>query len=32
MKEKKGVYILPNILTTATLLAGFYAIIASLNK
>jgi len=32
MKEKKGVYILPNILTTATLLAGFYAIIASLNN
>jgi CDP-diacylglycerol--serine O-phosphatidyltransferase len=32
VKEKRGVYILPNLLTTASLFAGFYAIIASLNR
>ncbi|HDD43322.1 MAG TPA: CDP-diacylglycerol--serine O-phosphatidyltransferase, partial [Candidatus Desulfofervidus auxilii] len=31
MKERKSVYILPNLLTTASLFAGFYAIIAAIN-
>ncbi|HDD35695.1 MAG TPA: CDP-diacylglycerol--serine O-phosphatidyltransferase [Candidatus Desulfofervidus auxilii] len=31
MKEKKGIYILPNLLTTANLFVGFYAIIAAIN-
>lgn len=30
VKEKRGVYILPNLLTTASMFAGFYAIIASI--
>jgi len=30
VREKRGVYILPNLLTTASMFAGFYAIIASI--
>jgi CDP-diacylglycerol--serine O-phosphatidyltransferase len=30
-KPKKGIYLLPNLLTTAGLFSGFYAIVASMN-
>jgi CDP-diacylglycerol--serine O-phosphatidyltransferase len=29
---KKGIYVLPNLFTTATLFAGFYSLIASMNE
>jgi len=28
---KKGIYLLPNLLTTAGLFSGFYAVISSMN-
>lgn len=31
-KMKKGIYVLPNLFTTASLFCGFYAIIASMNQ
>lgn len=30
-KKKKGIYLLPNLLTTAGLFSGFYAVVASMN-
>ncbi len=30
-KQRKGIYLLPNLLTTAGLLAGFYSIVASMH-
>lgn len=30
-KRRKGIYLLPNLFTTATLFGGFYAIVAALN-
>lgn len=30
-KKRKGIYLLPNLLTTAGLFSGFYAIVASMN-
>lgn len=32
MAKKKGVYLLPNLLTTAALFCGFYAILAAINS
>ena len=29
--SKKGIYLLPNLLTTAGLFSGFYAVVASMN-
>jgi len=31
-KKRRGIYLLPNLLTSMSLLAGFYAIIATINK
>jgi len=31
LRERRGIYLLPNLLTTAGLFAGFYAIVASMN-
>jgi CDP-diacylglycerol--serine O-phosphatidyltransferase len=31
VKPKKGIYLLPNLLTTAGLFSGFYAVVASMN-
>ena len=31
-KRGKGIYLLPNLFTTAALFAGFYAIIAAINN
>ena len=30
-KQRKGIYLLPNLLTTAGLFAGFYSIVASMS-
>ncbi len=30
-KHKRGIYLLPNLFTTATLFAGFYAVLAAMN-
>ncbi|MCU7809453.1 MAG: CDP-alcohol phosphatidyltransferase family protein, partial [Candidatus Thiodiazotropha sp. (ex Semelilucina semeliformis)] len=30
-KPRRGIYLLPNLLTTAALFAGFYAILAAVN-
>ena len=30
--EKKGIYVLPNLFTTASLFSGFYAIIATMQE
>ena len=32
VKRGKGIYLLPNLFTTAALFAGFYAIIAAINN
>ena len=32
VKPKKGIYLLPNLLTTAGLFSGFYAVVASMNN
>ncbi|MGH8612246.1 MAG: CDP-alcohol phosphatidyltransferase family protein, partial [Gammaproteobacteria bacterium] len=31
IKRRRGVYLLPNLFTTASLFAGFYAMIAAIN-
>jgi CDP-diacylglycerol--serine O-phosphatidyltransferase len=31
-KERKGIYLLPNFLTSISLLSGFYAIVASFDR
>lgn len=32
LKRKRGIYLLPNLFTTAALFAGFYAIVAAMNS
>ena len=31
LKRRRGIYLLPNLFTTAALFAGFYAIVAAMN-
>jgi CDP-diacylglycerol--serine O-phosphatidyltransferase len=31
LKRRRGIYILPNLFTTASLFAGFYAIVQAMN-
>ncbi len=31
VKQRRGIYLLPNLFTTAALFAGFYSIVAAMN-